>query len=84
MSYISDLKTRRAAVAAELATLSSTAAGGKPNAAGQGSTVDHTGYKQSLYRELQAIDAALLRSGEVAAAEDIADNGPWEIEQELD
>jgi len=84
MSYIDDLRTRRAAVAAELAALDAAAAGGKPNAGGQGSTVDHTGYKQSLYREIQAIDAALSRAGAVAAGEDAAANGPWEIEQELD
>ncbi len=84
MSYLSDLKTRRAAIAAELAALNQAAAGGKPNATGGGNMVDHTGYKQSLYRELEAIDNALQRSGEVSAAEDTAANGPWEIEQELD
>lgn len=81
-AYVGNLKTRRAAICAELSVLSATAPGGKPNAGGNGSTVDHTGYKKSLYDELAQIDDAIRRAGETAAAEDIAANGPWEIEQE--
>jgi len=49
---LENLKTRRAAICEELAALSSSAAGGKPNS-GQ---IDHTGYKAGLYRELEEIN----------------------------
>lgn len=83
MAYIDDLKTRRAAITAELAALSASQPGGAPNAGGNGSTIDNVGYKDGLYRELAAIDDAIKRAAETAAAEDAADNGPWEIEQEF-
>lgn len=52
---------RRNAICAELAALSSTTAGGKPNASGGGDMVhvDHQGYKRSLYEELREINANL-------------------------
>ena len=42
---------RRDAICAELAALSSSTAGGKPNSSGGGDMVhvDHQGYKRSLY-----------------------------------
>ena len=46
------LLTRRAALLAELAALDSTAPGGKPSYQIDGQSVDHTGYRLSLYREL--------------------------------
>lgn len=77
MSYFSDLRTRRTAIAAELAALTATAAGGKPNMGGvAGGSVDHAGYKDGLYRELEAIDKLLANTSMVDAQE----NGPWEIE----
>jgi len=79
MTWLTDLKTRRDAITAELAALSSTAAGGKPNASG-GDQVDHVGYKKGLYEELRQINAAIKEAAETAAAESAADDGPYEIE----
>lgn len=52
---------RRDAICAELAALTSSAAGGKPNSSGGGDMVhvDHQGYKKSLYDELREINATL-------------------------
>ena len=52
---------RRDAICAELAALSSSTAGGKPNSSGGGDMVhvDHHGYKRSLYAELREINATL-------------------------
>lgn len=58
-TYWDNLKTRRDAIAAELAALDSTLAGGKPNTSGQGEHVDHVGYKDGLYRELKEIEEKL-------------------------
>lgn len=55
MALVDDLKTRRDAVAAELAAITATAAGGKPNASSANS-VDHVGYKDGLYRELRELN----------------------------
>lgn len=71
MAYIDDLKDRRDTVAAEIKALATTTAGGLPNASGQGSNVDHVGYKKSLYDELKMLD-------EVIATEE----GGWEIASE--
>ena len=65
MSDSTNLQTRRSAILAELAALSSTAAGGKPNS--QAGGIDHVGYKDGLYRELREINTL------IAAAE-----GPFE------
>lgn len=53
-----NLRTRRSAVLAELAAISSTTAGGKPNASGGGDKlhIDHVGYRKSLYDELAMIN----------------------------
>jgi len=51
-----NLTARRDAIYAELAALDSTKAGGKPNTSGAGATVDHVGYKKSLYDELKQIN----------------------------
>lgn len=56
-----NLKARRTAICAELAALTATAAGGKPNATGGSGAVDHVGYKDGLYRELKEINAALAQ-----------------------
>lgn len=55
------LRTRRDAILTELAALTTSGAGGLPNASGDGVTVDHVGYKDGLYRELAEIEK-LLRS----------------------
>ena len=49
---MSGMETRVRAIAAELAALDATEAGGLPNAPGN---VDHVGYKDGLYRELESI-----------------------------
>lgn len=53
-TFLENLKTRRNAIATELAALTSSGAGGKPNA--QATGIDHVGYKDGLYRELAEID----------------------------
>jgi hypothetical protein len=64
-----NLTTRKSAILAELAALSSSTAGGRPNInSGGAGTVDHVGYKDGLYRELKEINAQL----------DIL-QGPWEV-----
>lgn len=55
---VEQLKTRRDAIVDELAALTSTAAGGKPNSSGL-TGVDHIGYKKSLYDELAMIEQQL-------------------------
>lgn len=54
-TLLENLITRRDAIGVELAALTSTAAGGKPNHNGQ-HAVDHVGYKDGLYRELREIN----------------------------
>ena len=68
MALVDDLKTRRDAIGVELAALSASAAGGKPNAAGP-NAVDHVGYKDGLYRELREIQETLLELGGLTADE---------------
>lgn len=55
------LLTRRDAILAELAAMSSSSAGGLPNATGGGDKVniDHVGYRRSLYEELRMIEEQL-------------------------
>lgn len=66
---LTNLLARRTAIFAELAALSTNTAGGRPNVAGGGmGTIDHTGYKQSLYDELHNLNA-LINLAE----------GPWEV-----
>lgn len=66
-TLLENLITRRDAIGVELAALTSSLAGGKPNAAGP-NVVDHVGYKDGLYRELEWIEAR------IAAA-----SGPTEV-----
>lgn len=63
---IANLKTRRDAIYAELAALTSTAAGGTLNTSGQGASADHVGYKDGLYRELKEIGSLIASAGGVA------------------
>lgn len=68
-TLLENLTTRRDAIGVELAALTATGAGGKPNHNGQ-HVVDHVGYKDGLYRELAAIDDLIAKY-----------QGPVEIEQ---
>jgi hypothetical protein len=68
-SYLADLKTRRNAVASELAALTSVTKGGGINSSGAGTGVDHKGYKQSLYDELKHLDE-LIKTAELTDATD--------------
>lgn len=54
-----NLLTRREAVCAELAAMTSTSNGGRPTYNIDGQMVDHAGYKKSLYEELAMIDKQL-------------------------
>jgi len=84
MSVLTDLRTRRATVAAQLAAMTITTVGGKPNAmtADGGTSVDHVGFRKSLLEELKMLDEAILREAEVEAA--LADeDGSWEIESQV-
>jgi len=61
---LENLRTRRAAVSAELAAMSSSTPGGKPNSlGGHGESLDHRSYKEGLYKELQALNE-LINSAE--------------------
>lgn len=60
---LTNLRTRRTAVMAELAAMSSTTAGGKPNSlGGHGESVDHAGYKKGLYEELEKLNELISSS----------------------
>lgn len=61
---VENLKTRRSAIYTELAALTASKAGGKPNTTGEGTGVDHVGYKDGLYRELKMLNEL------IASAED--------------
>lgn len=84
MSFLDDLRTRRATVAAQLAAMTVTSVGGKPNAmtADGGTSVDHVGYRKSLLEELKMLDDAILREAQVQSALD-GDDGSWEIESQV-
>lgn len=56
-TLLANLLTRREAIGKELASLTATSAGGKPNAPGN---VDHVGYKDGLYRELREINEQIV------------------------
>jgi len=71
---LENLQSRRSVITAELAALSSTAAGGKPNAAAAG--IDHVGYKDGLYRELKQIQETIAMLGG-------EDDGPWMLVQPM-
>ena len=59
---IAQLETRKAVVLAELAAMTSTSAGGKPDYSADGQSVSHTAYRKSLYDELDDIDERLSRA----------------------
>jgi len=57
---LANLKARREQIGVELAELSKTEIGGKPNA-GSANQVDHVGWRLSLYQELEVIDRQIAR-----------------------
>lgn len=57
---LANLKARREQIGVELAELTKTAIGGKPNA-GSANQVDHVGWRLSLYKELEEIDRQIAR-----------------------
>lgn len=56
-TYLQNLYTRRDNVAAELAAIVSTSAGGKPNSATSG--IDHQGYVAGLNGQLEKLQALI-------------------------
>ena len=46
---------------AELAALDDTKAGGRANVSGAGSALDHVGYKDGLYRELESLNGIISK-----------------------
>lgn len=70
-TYLANLLARRDAIGTELAAITATAAGGKPNASATG--IDHVGYKDGLYRELKEINDLIAAAGGA-----VNDAGPWE------
>ena len=68
-TLLENLKTRRDAIGDELAALTSSLAGGKPNTTIAGAT-DHVGYKDGLYRELKEVEALIDKHE--------ATDEPWE------
>lgn len=50
-----NIQTRIDNITAELAAITSTSAGGKPTYTGDGRSVDHVGYRQSLLDELRQL-----------------------------
>lgn len=68
-AYLANLQARRTAIASELAALSASAAGGKPNTDGDGVNIDHVGYKDGLYRELEMLDDLIQKAEDDIAAD---------------
>jgi len=56
-TVLSNLQTRRAAVAEEIAALDSTKAGGLPDTAD--GRIRHQAYKEGLYKELERLDGLI-------------------------
>ncbi len=74
-SDLENLRTRRSAILAELAALTSTSQGGRVNQTAMGRSFDHVGYKMSLYAELKEIDAMIANADDGSGA-----GGAFEIE----
>lgn len=55
-----NLQTRIDAIGVELAAMSKSTAGGKPNYNGDGRSVDHVGYRMSLLKELDDLQMRLV------------------------
>lgn len=78
------LRVRREYVANQISEILMTTVGGKPNAmtADGGTTIDHVGYRDSLYRELAQLDEAIMREAQVDASLNDLDPS-WEIESQV-
>ena len=74
-------EVRLAAVMAELEALTSSAAGGKPNAAPAG--IDHMGYKKMLLEEIRVLREEIANLTDLINAND-ADGGVWEVLSEYE
>ena len=72
-TLVENLIARRNAIGVELAALSTTKAGGLPNASGAGTGIDHVGYKDGLYRELEQINKQISM---------LDSDGAWEVTSE--
>lgn len=79
-AYLTGLRTRRDAIAAELAALTSTRAGGKPNSDGTGVNIDHVGYKDGLYRELKELQQ-MIKDAEADVSGDAGEIGIIESQE---
>lgn len=60
-TLIENLETRKAAIGVELAAMSATTAGGKPDASKAG--VQHVAYRLSLLQELKMLEEQINREG---------------------
>lgn len=76
-SDLENLKTRRSAILAELAGLTSTSQGGRMNQTAMGRSFDHVGYKDGLYRELETIERLIAKADDGSGA-----GGSFEIESQ--
>jgi hypothetical protein len=79
-TILANLKTRRANVAAELAAMSSAKAGGKPNSNGDGLSIDHVGYRESLLKEFKDLTETIGLL-EIEASADAGDFGVYETQE---
>ena len=59
---LENLQTRRSNILTELASLAAANPGGRPNiGGGAGGIVDHVGYKDGLYRELENLNRLIAQ-----------------------
>lgn len=79
MAYIDDLKTARENIAAELAAMDATKAGGKPDHSASG--VGHTAYYLSRLSALKDLDS-LIEKAEASSSG--GGSGPLEIIHEIE
>lgn len=78
--YLASLRTRRDAVAAEIAAIDTTKAGGLPDSDGTGVNTKHQAYKKGLYDELASLDD-LIAKAEAKLAADAGDLGIVETQE---
>lgn len=74
--WLTDLKTRRDAITAELAAIDNTGSrakpGSKPDQGGEGGGTEHTAYRMSLLEELAQINEIIGDAADVIKAEEAA------------
>ena len=78
-AYLTNLITRRNNIAAELAAMDSTKAGGKPSVKNQdgGTSVDHVQYHLSLMEALKQVNDEIARAQTI---DDLADGAEYTFE----